>query len=1227
MRSRISGPKRAWFEVRARRAIWFPVSLLFCFCILNSSIAVALDPNNVSQDYITRLCDVNSARFIIIRFTDESGLVVGKDGIQPDPRMKRASGLSAVDDLLTWRGQTIEIRRLMSRSLEDVSEHRQRLAAKTGASIPNLNAYGILRVPGDTPLTGEALQELLEKLNDHPQVAIAYPRPYYTPATDSRTGKDRPGLYTPPDATPNFDTLQTYRYGRADNGFNAERVYTWSGSQGENVKVVDIEGDWIWTHEDLPAPFDTIGTYYGPPDDSTYRHHGTAVVGIIAAQDNGYGVTGFVPNAKVGGVVSEVAWDDSTNWYDASAAICAAASLLDSGDVYLIELQASKVWPPSGPLFPVEYFLANFDAIRWATLSGIVCVEAAGNSGLNLDPYFPDFVRNDPELDCGAIMVGGYDYDGGSVPSNNGERVDVHGWYTGVATTGYGGLFGRADSLSEDRYYLSDFGGTSAASAIVAGVAASIQSIYIAEEGPPMTPWELRQLMRDSGHYIEGASDVIGPRPDIAEAIRFLYDTGPPEAVTDLAESEVKSNWISVQWTAPADDFRGMQVDSYDLRYSESPIDESNFEFAAQVPDVMDPGEPGSDQLAKVEDLSPSTTYYFAIKSTDPGGRVSPISNVIPVTTDDPAPEITVDVTVVEFGTTYLSNTLTSDLTVRNTGTADLVIQNCLVFHDPDVSFGCISYPVTPIAPGASGFIQMEGTPFIAAHLGGYIEIRSNDPDTPALHVGLGIDGADLDFSAETIFAVPDGQATGTLQIDNPSMVPVTFSLKPDIALDFSHGQNENVYQNITLLLDNHAYNPVYLYEITAASLAGFEALHINGSDLSWTAAEYQAVADWVQAGGGLYVGCTLDSEVDTALDPLLDALGLGTPLAYDPVVPVGSTNQLSGDFLLNGVTAIVLMNPFYKLDSIPDGAAWLFRTQDGSIEKAFRADVGAGRVVVVADNVYQNPPVPAGNERFLLNAFKWLAGRPSWLEFQTSGGSVEAQSTAELPISADATGLAIGTYSCTARGKYLGTQKVFDVVLEVVEAEISNRETEFTDRNNTTHRWNTNVSLPCRFRYRVSGTSTWSSPVLTPAGFSHEVMVATQPNTEYEGWIEALSGGDPVAEDLFTFKTPRHYSEPIPVQEHLPKVTRLAGASPNPFNPNTMIRFELAANEHVHMEIYDVTGRVVRNLLDERRAPGYHAVLWDGRDNRGQRVSSGVYFLRMRGDSYRGVSKLVLLK
>jgi len=89
-----------------------------------------------------------------------------------------------------------------------------------------------------------------------------------------------------------------------------------------------------------------------------------------------------------------------------------------------------------------------------------------------------------------------------------------------------------------------------------------------------------------------------------------------------------------------------------------------------------------------------------------------------------------------------------------------------------------------------------------------------------------------------------------------------------------------------------------------------------------------------------------------------------------------------------------------------------------------------------------------------------------------------------------------------------------------------------------------------------------------------------------------------------------------------------LAQNYPNPFNPGTTILFSLKAKGRVDVTIYDVRGRVVRRLLHEERAPGLHTDLeWDGTNDRGSPVASGVYFYRLTAPGFTQTRKMVLVK
>ncbi len=85
----------------------------------------------------------------------------------------------------------------------------------------------------------------------------------------------------------------------------------------------------------------------------------------------------------------------------------------------------------------------------------------------------------------------------------------------------------------------------------------------------------------------------------------------------------------------------------------------------------------------------------------------------------------------------------------------------------------------------------------------------------------------------------------------------------------------------------------------------------------------------------------------------------------------------------------------------------------------------------------------------------------------------------------------------------------------------------------------------------------------------------------------------------------------------------------PNPFNPTTTIRYSIARPGHVSLRIYNVAGQLVKTLVNEKQLPqaGGFTIRWDGRNNKGSRVSSGVYFYQLKTDSFTSAKKMVLLQ
>ncbi|RKZ27773.1 hypothetical protein DRQ26_02505, partial [bacterium] len=94
-----------------------------------------------------------------------------------------------------------------------------------------------------------------------------------------------------------------------------------------------------------------------------------------------------------------------------------------------------------------------------------------------------------------------------------------------------------------------------------------------------------------------------------------------------------------------------------------------------------------------------------------------------------------------------------------------------------------------------------------------------------------------------------------------------------------------------------------------------------------------------------------------------------------------------------------------------------------------------------------------------------------------------------------------------------------------------------------------------------------------------------------------------------------------------LPEKFSLAANVPNPFNASTDITFALPVKSNVTLEVMDVSGRIIKTLVDGEIESGIHTIRWNGTDNTGAEVSSGVYFYRLRTDAYSETRKMMLVK
>jgi hypothetical protein len=96
-----------------------------------------------------------------------------------------------------------------------------------------------------------------------------------------------------------------------------------------------------------------------------------------------------------------------------------------------------------------------------------------------------------------------------------------------------------------------------------------------------------------------------------------------------------------------------------------------------------------------------------------------------------------------------------------------------------------------------------------------------------------------------------------------------------------------------------------------------------------------------------------------------------------------------------------------------------------------------------------------------------------------------------------------------------------------------------------------------------------------------------------------------------------------------LPKAFALSQNYPNPFNPSTTIAYDIPEGDNiqVQLKVYNMRGQLVRTLVEETKSEGSYQIQWDGSDNYGRRVSSGVYFYRIKAGEFSKTRKMVILK
>jgi hypothetical protein len=334
-----------------------------------------------------------------------------------------------------------------------------------------------------------------------------------------------------PSNEPNYSKLGYQK--RAPKGIDARFAWKRPGGRGVGQHFIDLEQGWTLDHEDLGLGGPGTLPLHGLMLNSA-KSHGTSVLGVVCAADNGYGGVGIAPNLASVNFVS-------THGSDRPNALLAASESLPFGGVLLVEAQLlghevnGTRWNP----LPIEVLDLEFQEIKLATSLGITVVECAGNGSVDLDTFLNeegDYVLN--TRDSGAIMVGAASSARRHVriaTSNFGQRVNCYAWGEKIVT---------ATSLNGSiNDYDKNFGQTSGAGSIIAGAALAVQGISEAVRGTRFNALEMRTGLSDpttGTASANPATDRIGVMPNLRAIIQANQNGLTPSSATSKKKKKKK---------------------------------------------------------------------------------------------------------------------------------------------------------------------------------------------------------------------------------------------------------------------------------------------------------------------------------------------------------------------------------------------------------------------------------------------------------------------------------------------------------------------------------------------------------------------------------------------------------------------------------------------------------------------------------------------------------------
>lgn len=678
-----------------------------------------------------------------------------------------------------------------------------------------------------------------------------------------------------------------------------------------------------------------------------------------------------------------------------------------------------------------------------------------------------------------------------------------------------------------------------------------------------------------------------------------IFDVVPPAAITDLTVDFVSARSALLHWTATGDDSSTGTANRYDVRYLKNQvITESNFDVASQAVGEPSPLPSGSQEEFTAGGLDPDAIYYFAVKALDEASNPSPLSNVPSDTTihyptlldnferaqigsDWSAdPEfVLIDGELSnesleerwDFMAVYLPATENERVAMRWGTNADSI----------GIGEGGLALMLDAQSPEANGYL------IFRHRTGNYYSLWTIVNGVPNIRV-----------STSPISNLPAPRAGDLFEV----------AVSSDI-----HGHHFDCYYNG--VYDTRVSDPFKLQGNGADLWAGsmlhgnrnnnLEDFYVSGPNANMAPGDFSLLipvdGDTVETGIPL-----LDWE--DSLDPnLFDTvrftLYYGSSSTFDPESTVVVDSLLESRYTIPPMTILSLVR---KNSSV---GGYATTNDSGNPESPVRAVKG----------------VPPARDSA-------LGGRP------TISSSLPDDVVIYWKVKAYDTG-GLMTWSIQQDWSFTVYIPEPPLPFSLLSPDDGDTVGTLTPILNWEATSDPDPGDHLTYTVFIDTTPDFSGGIVI-AGIEDN-LYSTPPlndSTLYYWKIWAVDGNELITESNETFRffvlaTTGIGNGGEDTQSGLPKVFALGQNYPNPFNPSTTITFDIPvgtpgdAGSPVRLQVYNLRGQLVRTLVDEVREPGRYVVHWDGRDDQGNRVGSGIYLYTIRTADFAATMKMVLLK